>query len=354
MPTNKNAIARLKYLDELLQDRHHYYDIHDLTDKCNERLYDAGLPEVTQRCIEKDINFLEFEPFNADIERFWKNGRSIIRYENPSFSIFQKELTDEEMTLLAEVLNTLGQFEGLASLEWLDRLRVGFRLKTHRKIISFSNNPRLQNSNLLGTIFELISNKVVIKLKYQKFGHEEPREHIVHPYLLKQYNERWFLLAATDKTNKLLTFALDRIKNITPMPEAKYRPCNENLDKQFVDIVGVTLFNYIPMKHILFWASNSAKDYVITKPIHRTQKQLKAEQLNEMQEKYHCLNEGAFFTIDCKPNYELVRELSSYGKEIVVLQPIEVKDLIIDQIKDMLSMYSILPSDEDIDGLTIV
>ena len=42
MPSNKNAVTRYKYLDELLSDRHHYYDIHDLTEKCNEKLVDAG------------------------------------------------------------------------------------------------------------------------------------------------------------------------------------------------------------------------------------------------------------------------------------------------------------------------
>ena len=47
MPTNKNALTRYKYLDELLSDRHHYYDIHDLTEKCNQRLVEDGFPEAT-------------------------------------------------------------------------------------------------------------------------------------------------------------------------------------------------------------------------------------------------------------------------------------------------------------------
>ena len=70
MPTNKNALTRYKYLDELLSDRHHFFDIHDLTDRVNEKLITSGLPEVTQRRIEKDINYLEYDPFFAEIERF--------------------------------------------------------------------------------------------------------------------------------------------------------------------------------------------------------------------------------------------------------------------------------------------
>ena len=124
MPTNKNALTRYKYLDELLSDRHHYYDIHDLTEKCNQKLVEDGFPEVTQRCIEKDINYLEYAPFSADIERFRVNGKRCLRYENPSFSIFRKELTEEECNLLCEVLNTIGQFNGLDNFEWIKSMKI--------------------------------------------------------------------------------------------------------------------------------------------------------------------------------------------------------------------------------------
>lgn len=53
MPTNKNALIHYKYLDRLLSDYHHYYDILDLTERVNTMLYDDGFPEVTQRCITK-------------------------------------------------------------------------------------------------------------------------------------------------------------------------------------------------------------------------------------------------------------------------------------------------------------
>ena len=112
MPTNKNALTRYKYLDELLSDRHHFFDIHDLTDRVNEKLITSGLPEVTQRCIEKDINYLEYDPFFAEIERFRVSGRRCVRYADPSFSIFKKELSEEESNLILEVLNTIGQFDG--------------------------------------------------------------------------------------------------------------------------------------------------------------------------------------------------------------------------------------------------
>ena len=341
MPTNKNALTRFKYLDEMLSDRHHFYDIHDLTEKCNEKLIDAGQPEVSQRCIEKDINYLEYAPFYAEIERIRVNGRRCIKYADPCFSIFRKELSEEESNLILEVLNTIGQFDGLANLEWLDRLKNGLGLKERRKIISFSNNPYLQNSNLLGVLFDNISNQVVIRLKYHTFTKEGSRDIIFHPYLLKQYNNRWYLIGAADGDCKILNFALDRIEEVTALPGMKYKLCNEDLFERFENIIGVTLYEDRDIEHILFWVSNRSKDYIETKPIHGSQSQYKGERDKEIRSQYPSFNGGAFFSIDCIPNYELIRELSSFGKELVVLSPSSIQDSIYIRIKSMLDSYSI-------------
>ena len=277
MPTNKNALTRYKYLDELLSDRHHYYDIHDLTEKCNQRLVEDGFPEVTQRCIEKDINYIEYAPFSADIERFRVNGKRCLRYENPSFSIFRKELTEEECNLLCEVLNTIGQFDGLDNFKWLDDFKMGLGLKERRQIISFSNNPYLKNSNLLGTLFDNISNGVVIRLSYHTFTDATIRSIVFHPYLLKQYNDRWFLLGADDSDKKMLNFALDRIDEVEPLPERTYEQCSEELAERFDDIVGVSLYEDRPVEHILCWVSDASKGYVDTKPIHGSYTPIKGD-----------------------------------------------------------------------------
>lgn len=342
MPTNKNALTRYKFLDEMLSDRHHFYDIHDLTEKCNEKLIAAGLSEVTQRCIEKDIHYLEYDPFFAEVERFRVSNRRCLRYANPSFSIFKKELSNEESNLILEVLNTIGQFDGLAHFEWLERFKMGLGLKERPKVISFSNNPYLQNSNLLGVLFDYISNQVVVELEYHTFSDIEKKTIVFHPYLLKQYNNRWYIIGAADKEGKILNFALDRIDAVTVFPEMKYKPCNEDLAERFEDIIGVTLYEDRGLEHILFWVSNSSKDYVGTKPIHGSQCQYKGEREKIYRRQYPSLYEGAFFSIDCIPNYELIQVLCSFGKELIVLSPSSIQNDIYNRIKSMYDSYSLM------------
>ena len=198
MPQTKNALIRLKYLDRLLSDRHHYYTMSDLVEKVNSRLKDDGFKPVLRRTIEYDIQDLQDAPFRADIEIFKKNGKNIYRYRKSSFSIFREELSREEVNLLREMLSTIGQFKGLDHFEWLNRLKASLEVKGRKQIISFSNNPYLLNSNLLGTLFDMISNKVVVCLSYHTFTDAAIRSIVFHPYLLKQYNDRWFLLGAAD------------------------------------------------------------------------------------------------------------------------------------------------------------
>lgn len=340
MATNKNALIRYKHLDMLLSDRHHFYDINDLTEKVNDMLYDDGFPEVTRRCIEKDIVYLQEAPFRAPIKRFKWNGKNCVAYKNSSFSIFKQEVSREERNLLREVLNTIGQFDGLDNFEWLEKFKMGLGKKRRKRIICFSNNPYSQNSNLLGTIFDMISNEVVICLSYHTFSDTSIRNIDFHPYILKQYNDRWFLIGAADSDGKILNFALDRIDVVEALPEKKYKKCPEGIYERFEDIVGVTLYEGHPIEHILFWVSDISKDYVATKPIHESQIHYQGEEEQRLHNNYPQLEGGAFYSIDCVRNYELIRELCSYGKELLVLSPEIIKSEIVDRISAMNEKYS--------------
>lgn len=135
-------MTRYKILDELLSNRYHNYSLNDLTEEVNRRLaefYPDG-DGVVRRTIEKDIYYLEYEgPFMVEIERYSvpcydkekqkSNLKQCLRYANPSFSIFKKEMTSDEEYLLREALSLLGQFDGLPNLDALEGLRLGLGIK---------------------------------------------------------------------------------------------------------------------------------------------------------------------------------------------------------------------------------
>ena len=70
-------------------------------------------------------------------------------------------------------------------------------------------------------MFTAISNKLVFALKYHTFKSLEVKEVIVHPYLLKQYNNRWILIVGV-QDGTILNFALDRIDGFSVVPCIEY------------------------------------------------------------------------------------------------------------------------------------
>lgn len=58
-----------------------------------------------------------------------------------------------------------------------------------------------------------------------------------------------------------------------------------------------------------------------------------------MHEQYPQLEGGLFFSIDCIPNFELIRELCSFGGNLVVLSPESIRDEIKNRLKEHLAQY---------------
>ena len=346
-------MTRYMILDELLSNRYHDYSLDDLTDEVCRRLSElySDTKGVVRRTIEKDINYLEYEgPFMAEIERRWvpcvnSDGKTTqkkcLRYKDPSYTIFRKALSDDEKYLLREAFSLLGQFDGLPNLESLETLRQSLELpsdESHQPVISFSRNP-LENSNLLGELFTSISHKQVIELHYHTFAKPDVLKRVLlHPYLLKEYNRRWFVIGSADRDGKILTFSLERIDKIVPQTSKAYKECPEDFSERFEDIIGVTYIEESPTYNIIFWASDSAKDYIKTKPLHESQRNMP----DNLHDDYPTLSGGSFFRIDCKKNYELIRELFSFGKDLIVLSPREIRDEVVQRLNEMTNAYILL------------
>lgn len=339
MPKNKNAVIRYRYIDELLSNRNRYITTRELAEKVNKRLVEDGYESVTLRCIQKDLIDLQDELFGADIIRENIAGKECIRYAEKGFSIFTKKLSEDEEKLLSEVLSTIGQFDGLDNFEWLDGLKQRLNISEGKRIISFANNPYLHNSNLLGKLFTAISNRVVINLSYHTFSDlENVRQVVLHPYLLKQYNNRWYLLGAAED-GYILNFALDRIDDIEQMSNIKYMESDDSIEERFDDIVGVTLPQDAQVEKILLWVSESQYPYIETKPLHGSQRIIRGAQADQLHKDYG-FDDGYFVEISCIINIELKQLIASFIDQVVVLTPMSLRAEMVDKLNGLLKRYN--------------
>lgn len=322
MPQNKNAIERYMILDSLLSNKYHGYTMADLNRICNEKL--PAEQQVGIRQTQKDIKFLAEEPpFYMDIERYaitdCEHRAEGLRYRDSSKSIFKKEMSDDEKYLVSEALNILGQLDGIPEMDQLQELKSKLGIENHRKIVDFEKNP-MDHTTLFGKLFMSISNLQAVTLLYHTFKDKSTIKNVlVHPYLLKEYHNRWYLICGADDTGKILNFALDRLDDVIPMPSVPYKSQPADFVDRYDEIVGVTYFEENKYEDVFFWVSDSVKDYILTKPIHDMQTLCRGKIEEGLRSQYPQLKGGEFLKIKCRKNMELIREFCSYGNGLVVL-----------------------------------
>ena len=342
-------MTRYALIDSMLANRHKAVSIQDITDFVNEHLPEFGIDEgVSKRCIEKDIEYLEWSsPFSVELERYSIDATTVndrvykkrcLRYADPTFSIFKKKLTQDEKAVLESALTTLGSFDGLDNFEWLAELRKQLKVEERKPIISLSKNL-VENSTLIASLFSAISNEQVVELTYRKFLDSTERKVIISPYLLKEYNRRWYIVGGAYDTNRVLNFALDRLVEIEFKTGYTFKPCETDLEERFEEIIGVTFNEEAPLTQILFWVSDAIKGYILTKPIHGSQIHIKGDRADKLHILYPQLQSGDFLTIECRENFELIRELTAWGDDLIVLTPVSLRDRIVDRINRMKTRY---------------
>ncbi len=353
MPQNKNAIARYIILDELLQNKYGH-TISQLTGLCNDRLEKNGQETVSKRCIEKDLNAIEGYPFYAEIDRSsytpidYKNGKprrvQLVRYTNPYYSIFNHELNDDEKALLRKALEPFGKFEDIPGFEQIEQLIASLNVDVDdsKKFVYYSVNEKGTNTKVFGKLYSAITEQKAIDLTYHTFSDSERKHVLVHPYLLKEWNRRWYLIAAAADTGKILTFALDRTDDVETCDNLAFVPPKEDLIERFEDIVGITYFDDAAIETIYLWVSDKSFNYLDSKPIHGSQTTLKERSDEEvtLRQKRPDLKGGKFVRLECMINYELVHEILAYGKGMVVLSPTSLRYEIIQEFQEMMSNYT--------------
>lgn len=221
MATNKNATIRYQILNRCFRNPGRKYYIEDLIDACTDALLDVDpySTGVKRRQIFDDIKFMkDSKGFDAPIEALPEGRKRYYRYSDCNFSINNQPLNEQEAQQLKESLMTLSRFKGLPQFDWVEEIKVrleqSFSLKTEDNILSFDENQYLTGREYIEDLYNAIINKQVIKVVYKPFSVEEEIVFELHPYYLKQYNNRWFLFGKNELFDCITNVALDRIHKI--------------------------------------------------------------------------------------------------------------------------------------------
>lgn len=336
MPTNKNAAIRYQILDKCFRDRRHRYYMEDLIDKCEEAIYYYnGVGGVSRRQIFEDIKFMESETgWSVPLERKQDGRRVYYRYRDPDFTINAQPLTEDEARQLRSVIITLRRFRGLPSNAWVDEVisnlewRFGLRGK-QENMIGFEQNPYLRGLNLLPDIIDAATSHQAVRITYRNYKNcDEEYTVVVHPWYIKQYNNRWFLMAYDAEADRISNYALDRIQNFNVEENVAYIPNKEvDFEHYFDDVFGVTIPpSDVEKIRVLLQFSKKQYPYIVSKPLHHSQEIVDAE--------------NRILAVEVRPTYELTQLILSFGFDVKVLGPEPFKQEILANLRRNLQNYN--------------
>lgn len=340
MPTNKNAQLRYQILDRCFSDFKRRYTIDDLLETVNDGLFNLGL-SVELRQIRDDIKYMrEFGTFNAPIKAYPFDGKKCYyRYEDDDFSIFNNQLSVEDVNTLRSAIDMLGKYRGAASNAWLEEvisnLEYRFGVKSNNNnVVGFEQDSQLKGIEFLSDLIDSVVNHTTLQIIYRTYKGNE-KASIVHPYHLKQYNNRWFLFGLEENEkygNQITNKPLDRIVSFSQVSGVSFIP-NKDIDfsSYFKDIIGVTIPSDHPEPEEVLMKFDAARfPYIVSKPIHPSQKIINEEE--------------RIISIFVRPNKELEAQIFYFGPQVEIIEPIwlrnEIKEKIVSTLKNYTSIHN--------------
>lgn len=269
--------------------------------------------EELQTFIENQFDYLQMQDDNLQIgfskrtlQRDIKEIRNVfgidIEYSKSQKGYFISQNENENMNFQRmmeafDMFNSLNLAQDLTPFIYLEKRRP-------------------QGTENLYGLLHAIKNRLQIKFTYQKFWEEELSQRLVEPYALKEFKNRWYIMAKDSKDNNIKSFALDRLTNLEITNLNYQYPDNYSIEQSYRYCFGIISPNDEEPQDIILSFDPFQGKYIKTLPLHDTQ-QVLVDNDEEMKIKLKlCLT------------HDLVMELLSFGDNMKVIEPKSLADQI--------------------------
>ncbi|MFT5777591.1 MAG: putative DNA-binding transcriptional regulator YafY [Crocinitomicaceae bacterium] len=335
MALNKNALIRYKTIDKCLQNSYKQWTLNDLIEACSDALheYENRDVNVSKRSVQLDIQLMRSDKlgYNAPIEVY---DRKYYRYEDESYSITNIPLTENDMNVLSETVEMLKQFKDFSLFTELGGIiqRLEDKVYTEKTqqapIIHLDKNENLKGLEYLDVLYQAILKKICLKLTYQSFKARKSSILDFHPFILKEFNNRWFIVGKRVGEEQIMTLALDRIVEIDYDLDIPPLDIQFDGDEHYKNTIGVTVLNEDNLKEVVLKLDRLNAPYVLTKPLHHSQEVLGR------------LPDGSIkVQIKVHLNFEFERLILGFGSSIEVISPSILRSIIKRKLKSALKQY---------------
>jgi len=333
MPANKYALLRYRIIDRCISNaRNPFPSKEDLRAACEEALYGSDGINISESTIEKDIWAMRNESelgYYAPIS-YHRDKRGYY-YEDEGYSINEIQLNEDDLDAIRFAANTLIQFRDLPIFNQFDlaigkiadRLSVAPNLDTSSvdRYMQFESTPSAKGSQNLAPLLHAARNHFPAHITYRKFSSDVDTTYEIHPYLLKEYRNSWYLIAWDPARNIIRTFGCDRIIKITSDESKTFtQSLDFNAETYFTHTIGITVIDDSPPVEVVFECNPILARYLSSKPLHDSQQITK-------------LDDSIQVTLNVIITYELIQWILGYSSEVKVISPSLLKEKLSENLK---------------------
>lgn len=275
-----------------------------------EELFERYEIQISVRSLERDLKILK-ESFSLDINYSHQHNGYELEKDERLLSRFFKFA---ELNSLAKVYE-----DGLKNYSEFE------------KWIIPDDSSKLNGIENINTIVKALNLKLKLKFKKVDFFADEISERVVTPLRLKEYLNRWYLIALKEGTNEMRNYGIERMTDLELLKESgvDIKPFAKKLTR-YNDIVGINYSSdYFsePVKIVCKTYDNQHK-YLATLPLHHSQEITLLENKKE-----------AIVTFFLQPNHEFMMQLLGMNQNIVVVEPVALRGIMKKKLNNTLNHY---------------
>ena len=179
----------------------------------------------------------------------------------------------------------------------------------------------------LPAILEALKKNLILGMSYQSFSRDETHTFEVEPYCLKAFKQRWYLIARSPYYDKVMIYALDRVKWLGLTEKSFRYPKDFNAEEFFEDCFGIIADQSIDVETVKIKVSAGQANYLRSLTLHQTQREIERN------------DEYSIFTVRLRPTFDFRQEILSQGCDIEVLEPKWFRDEMAEIAKSMWNKY---------------
>lgn len=192
--------------------------------------------------------------------------------------------------------------------------------------IHFDQAGGMSGVEHLRPLLQAIKEQREIKFKHFSYQREKSHTFAMQPYLLKEYQNRWYVVGWVHGIQQFRTFGIDRIKHLEVRSTTFERDDKIDLHSKFDATIGV-IYGNGERERIVLWFSNEQKHYVKSLPWHPTQEIIKDDE------------NGLVVSLFLVPNYELIQQILMHHAFVKVIEPNWLIEEVKEKLKEGLEGY---------------